>query len=537
MRMQFSIPTVNESVLVDVEQGSSVIFVGANGSGKSRLAIYIETSGGESAHRISAHRALNLNTDVPKIKEEFALRKLRYGAEWEGISVQNRESNRWGSKASSMLLNDFDFLIQALFAEQSRTALESHNMARRGMAHNASPTKFEKLEHIWSLLLPHRQLIISGDEIDVQIPLTTSSYKASEMSDGERAIFYLIGQVLVAAENSLIIIDEPELHVHRSIMSSLWDQLESSRPDCAFVFITHDLEFASSRVAKKYAIKEYQSTGPIWGLESIPSDTGFSEELTTLILGSRRPILFVEGGMNSLDKALYRSIYPEWTIIPRGSCQDVVHAVVTLRANQQLTRIHCAGIVDADDHNSAEIEAFSNMGVHVLPVSEIENLFILPIVSREIAFTEHFSPEAVAERLELLLDDVLLLASSQGGIEESIQMYCKRRIDRILKKIDLSNTDSIEDIKSSYIEKTQGLDIDLIASERRNKLDAAIQNRNIEDLLSLFDNKGMLAKAASRLKGTGKSQFENWLVRILTNDADGGVVNALRRVLPTINIP
>jgi len=129
--MQFSIPTVNESVLVDVEQGSSVIFVGANGSGKSRLAIYIENSGGESAHRISAHRALNLNTDVPKIKEEFALRKLRYGAEWEGISVQNRESNRWGSKASSMLLNDFDFLIQALFAEQSRTALESHNMARR----------------------------------------------------------------------------------------------------------------------------------------------------------------------------------------------------------------------------------------------------------------------------------------------------------------------------------------------------------------------------------------------------------------------
>jgi len=309
--MQFTIPTVNENLLVSVEQGSSVIFVGANGSGKSRLAIHIETSGGESAHRISSHRALNLNTDVPKIKEEFALKKLRYGDHWEGITIHHRETTRWGSKVSTMLLNDFDSLIQALFAEQGRTALKSHNMARQGMAHTASPTKFEKLEHIWSLLLPHRQLIISGDDIDVKIPSSTSSYKASEMSDGERAIFYLIGQVLVAAENSLIIIDEPELHVHRSIMSSLWDQLESSRQDCAFVFITHDLEFASSRVAKKYAIKEYQSNGPAWNLESIPDDTGFSEELTTLILGSRRPILFVEGGVNSLDKALYRSIYPE----------------------------------------------------------------------------------------------------------------------------------------------------------------------------------------------------------------------------------
>lgn len=534
--MQFTIPTVNENLLVSVEQGSSVIFVGANGSGKSRLAIHIETSGGESAHRISAHRALNLNTDVPKIKEEFALKKLRYGDHWEGITIHHRETTRWGSKVSTMLLNDFDSLIQALFAEQGRTALKSHNMARQGMAHTASPTKFEKLEHIWSLLLPHRQLIISGDDIDVKIPSSTSSYKASEMSDGERAIFYLIGQVLVAAKNSLIIIDEPELHVHRSIMSSLWDQLESSRQDCAFVFITHDLEFASSRVAKKYAIKEYQSNGPAWNLESIPDDTGFSEELTTLILGSRRPILFVEGGVNSLDKALYRSIYPEWTIIPRGSCQDVIHAVVTLRANEQLTRIHCAGIVDADDHDAAEIEAFSRMGIYVLPVSEIENLFILPVVSRAIASTEHFTPEVIEERLESLLNDILSLANGQGGIEESVQMYCKRRIDRLLKRIDLSNTTSIEDIKNAYIEKTQGLDIDSIANERRSKLSSAIDSRNLEDLLSVFDNKGMLAKSASRLKGTGKAQFESWLVRILTNDPNGGVVNALRTVLPTINI-
>lgn len=535
--MQFTIPTSNENIIVNIEQGESVIFVGANGSGKSRLAIHIETSGGEQAHRISAHRAMNLNTDIPKIKEEIALNKLRYGSDWQGINASSREGQRWGSKIGSFLLNDFDYLIQALFADQARTALISHNMLRQGTNHIANPTKFERLESIWNLLLPHRQLIISGDEIDVKTPSSTSTYKASDMSDGERSIFYLIGQVLVAAEQSLIIIDEPELHVHRSIMSSLWDQLESARPDCAFVFITHDLEFASSRVAKKYAIKEYRSVGPQWSMESIPADTGFSEELTTLILGSRRPILFVEGGTTSLDKALYRSIYSEWTIIPRGSCQDVVHAVVTLRANQQLTRVHCAGIVDADDHNSSEIQAFENMGIYVLPVSEIENLFILPIVSRAIASSEHYTPELTEERLGLLLDDILSLANNQGVIEESVQMYCKRRIDRLLKRIDLSNSASIEEIKNSYIEKTQGLDIDSIANERRSKLNLAIENRNLEDLLSIFDNKGMLAKSASRLKGTGKVQFESWLVRILTNDPNGGIVNALRTVLPTINLP
>src|SRR5664279_4675756 len=100
------------------------------------------------------------------------------------------------------------------------------------------------------------------------------------MSAGERAIFYMIGQALVAAEGSVLIVDEPELHVHRSIMSKLWDELEGARPDCAFVFITHDLEFAAGRVAQKFVIRDYLPL-PQWTVEAVPANTGFSEELTT----------------------------------------------------------------------------------------------------------------------------------------------------------------------------------------------------------------------------------------------------------------
>jgi hypothetical protein len=65
--------TLTISVEVILENGTSTVFVGANGSGKSRLAIHIEDHFGKSAHRISAHRALTLNPDVPKVKEEQAL--------------------------------------------------------------------------------------------------------------------------------------------------------------------------------------------------------------------------------------------------------------------------------------------------------------------------------------------------------------------------------------------------------------------------------------------------------------------------------
>ncbi|MDQ9247827.1 AAA family ATPase, partial [Escherichia coli] len=66
---------------------------------------------------------------------------------------------------------------------------------------------------------------------------------------------YLIAQALVAAESSLLVIDEPELHVHPSVTSRLWDEIEAARKDCAFIFITHDLHFAAARTAQKYVIK------------------------------------------------------------------------------------------------------------------------------------------------------------------------------------------------------------------------------------------------------------------------------------------
>ncbi|MBD2836262.1 AAA family ATPase [Pseudomonas sp. JM0905a] len=535
--MKLSIPTNNNHLEVDLEQGTSAVFVGANGSGKTRLAIFIEALGGEQTHRISAHRALTLNPGVPKIRERQALMGLRFGHPDESALIQHRVGNRWQSKEASLLLNDFDFVLQALFAEQSRTALETHKNARAGNTQTVEATKFERLQKIWEQLLPHRKLEISGDDIKVRASTGGAEYSAAEMSDGERAVFYLIGQVLVAAENSVLIIDEPELHVHRSIMSKLWDYLESSRPDCAFIFITHDLDFAAGRVGQKFVILDYSSEGPCWTIDTVPNDTGFTEEVTTLLLGSRRPILFVEGDAKSLDKAVYRCAYPQWTIVPRGSCQEVIHAVATLRANSELTRVQCAGIVDADDYDAADIAAFKEMGIAVLPVSEIENLFLLPEISREIANAEHLEPEEIKIRVEGLKEDILTLAGQPELIERVLRTYCMRRIDRALKKTDLSNQESIDDIVKSYLQQTQSLDIKNIAEKRRSAIEAAISEGHLPVLLSLFDNKGMLAKAASRLKNTNRTAFESWLARVLLNNKAPGLVAALRSILPEIEHP
>ena len=51
---ELSIPSPDGQIDITLKAGSSVIFVGANGSGKTRLSEYIENKLGLRAHRISA---------------------------------------------------------------------------------------------------------------------------------------------------------------------------------------------------------------------------------------------------------------------------------------------------------------------------------------------------------------------------------------------------------------------------------------------------------------------------------------------------
>ena len=168
------------------------MFVGANGGGKTRLAVHIESELRLNAHRISAHRALALNPGIAKINEQDALSGLRTGiANSEQANVDYRSGHRWQDNAATSLLNDFDFLVQALFADPAIIALKTHHNNRGGDHSVAEFTKFERLVTIWERLLPDRQLHISGDNVKASVCGSAAHYNASDMSDGERAIFYM----------------------------------------------------------------------------------------------------------------------------------------------------------------------------------------------------------------------------------------------------------------------------------------------------------------------------------------------------------
>ena len=532
----------NPDLKLPLEAGKTTIIIGANGSGKTRLAVFLEEKLGEKAHRIAAHRALNLNPNVDKIPETKARQYLTYGNSWDGISIFNRKNYRWENKAPTSLLNDFDRLLQYLFAQQNNLAVENHQKRNRGEEITNSKAKLDILQEVWERLLPLKKLHITADDIRVSsIVIESADYSASEMSDGERAVFYILGQVLSANEGSILIFDEPELHIHKSIISNLWDEIEKLRPDCSFLMITHDIEFAATRVAKKYVVRNYYSD-PAWDISEIP-DSELDEQTITLILGSRKPILFVEGDKTSLDMETYRLCYPEWTVIPKGSCKDVIQAVSSLRKlneDMPILNIKCAGIVDRDTRDSSQIQELEGQCIKVLLCSEIENIFSLSSIAHKVLEIDGFTGDELINKKEQFKVELLGHIKnelSDDKLEKFVVKRIHRRIDTYLKNIDLSNTQNSNEMKNKLISEVSALTDSKInewISEMKNEIQKCIDNQDIDELLCIYENKGLLAKTASILASTSKSNFEDRLMRQM-RVPNSNLLQAIKAVLPELS--
>lgn len=97
---------------------SNFIIIGANGSGKSHLGVWIEEKQGENINvlRISAQRALTIPTTIVVKSEEAAWNKIYYGDETE----KNKGYKwKWGQPTST-LVNDYESVLSAVFARENR---------------------------------------------------------------------------------------------------------------------------------------------------------------------------------------------------------------------------------------------------------------------------------------------------------------------------------------------------------------------------------------------------------------------------------
>jgi hypothetical protein len=82
-----------------------------------------------------------------------------------------------------------------------------------------------------------------------------------------------------------------------------------ARSDCTFVYLTHDLRFAANRIgATKVCLTDYTDGAFSWF--AVAAQRDIPEDVYLEVLGSRKPVLFIEGTSGSHDFEIYQMAYP-----------------------------------------------------------------------------------------------------------------------------------------------------------------------------------------------------------------------------------
>ena len=508
---------------VEIETTNSLLFVGANGAGKTRLGVWIEFKSPEASrvHRISAQKSLTMPDTATPTAIDLAETDLLFGNPEHGR--QNKVAYRWGRKPEVSFLNDFQKLMVYLFSDHTEESAKYLQAAKLTADRVAPPvTKLDTVKLVWEEILPHRELILGGLTIETRIVGDESKkYKSSEMSDGERVVFYLIGQCLAAPVNGIIVIDEPELHLHKSIQTPLWSRLEQLRPDCLFIYLTHDVDFAAAKEStKKIWLRSYD--GQCWDWEPLQTTENFPEDLLLEILGSRKPIVFIEGETGSYDSALYAAVLPSFLVIPRGGCSQVIQSVKALKANSQIHHLDVYGIIDRDRRVDVEIRALERDSIYVLGVAEVENLFctkeILEIVSNRLARDPNADFQSVSDTVFNRL---------QAELESQISLRVSSEIKFQLNMFD-EKSKGVADISTSLSNLAAGIDVAKIYANIEAQFNTVIQNRDYEALLALYNRKSLSSQVSGAL-GLANGHLPETVVRIAKSDSGGEIKDAIKK--------
>nr|OED52169.1 hypothetical protein BEI47_19710 [Aliivibrio fischeri] len=503
-----------------IETNQSVLFIGANGSGKTRLGSWVEINSPqkELVHRISAQKSLALPDSTTPQSIEQAEKDLLFGnPSW----TYQHKTHKWNKKPATTFLNDFQKLMVYLFSDETEENAKFKRACKATEARISPPkTKIDLVKELWEEILPHRELVIGGLRIQTQIKGQDDQvYNSSEMSDGERVIFYLIGQCLAAPKNGIVVIDEPELHIHKSVQVPLWDAIEKLRQDCLFVYLTHDVDFAAAKeTSQSVWLKSFD--GKMWDWSIINEDESLPNELVIEVLGSRKPVVFVEGESSSFDSSLYRELLSNFLVIPRGSCSQVIQSVKALKSNAQFHHLNVYGVIDRDRRLQAEITRLEQDSIYVLEVAEVENLFcteeVLKVVSERLAR----DPSA-----DFLKASTTIFGRLQSEIDTQVSLHVSNEVKFRLNVFDV-NQKGASNISAALHDLVANIDVDKMYAETNARFSDVLESKDYKQLLALYNRKSLCTQISTSL-GLSNGSLPETVVRLLK----GGCKESIKRAL------
>lgn len=524
-KINWEIPKISgDPIDLSLEKGDRLFVVGANGSGKSALIQWLVSKyPHENVKRITAHRQTWLNSGniefTPAHRKQFDEDYLNYNRQ-----DRSRYLDRFSTKEQSAILFDLDNKYNR---NNESIAKHHHNQVKK--KETATALKLQSPFDQINELLKRSRLNVEFERTKDRSIIAHSegqSFDITQMSDGERSAMIIAAHVISAESGTAFLIDEPEKHLHRSISQPFLSALFDLRKDCAFIISTHEINLAianpEARVLMLRSCKWSGNKCEAWDAEVLEPNSELPEELKRTILGSRKRILFVEGNADSsLDLPLYRILFPNISIVPRGSCGEVEKTVLELMDFQEIHDVEAFGLIDRDDRPCEDIDELARKGIFALEVYSVEALYYSSEAIAAVAHQQAISLgiDDVNEFIESVKRDVFDMLKTRENIAEEM---AARRCIRQIRKTTLS---AIPKWKSIIDNPTQAISVPIDLQPYCNELKCfrkLVDEEKLDQLIARYrlHKSPILSKIATTLRCLGRKDYERMVLVQIQRDSE-----------------
>ncbi len=451
--------------------------IGANGAGKTRFTNYFAKSLGQQAYRLSALRAI-YNTGEQNTDE--------YGI--DSIFQKARQSPAFLANAS---LTTFERLMALLLNEEIAALVEFKAKRINSPANNEMPetTKLDKVIASWKEIFTVNKVLRQGGHLMFSRDGETDIYSQMRLSDGEKTVLYYFGAILYAPKNGIVFVDSPEMFLHPSLQQKIWDTMEALRPDCRFIFTTHDLDFTSTRQRDALLwVRGYDPSKESWDYALLPREAGISDEIYMAIIGSRKPVLFIEGdNTHSIDAKLYPLVFKNYTVKSLGSCDKVIESTRTFNDQRTLHHLVARGIVDRDRREEAEVAYLRGKNIFVPNVAEIENILMIEEVVRAVAKHNGQDENRVFKAVKRSI-----ISMFSHELRAQAMQHTRHRIKRLMERRVDGRFTNINDYEHHLSSLAVELNPRGIYEKLCREFSRYVETENYAAILRVFNHKSML---------------------------------------------
>lgn len=522
--------TDDQTLRFTLNTGDTLYLLGANGTGKSSLVSRFANQHQNLAKRISAHRQTwfesNTLNMTPKNRRDLEDNVRSQDAQPE---ARWREWNA-GGRANMAI---FDLIDADTMQERKIAAFVRAGDGAAAFKEAETPSPIQVINELMRLSnLPIEVSLHEGQQV-VARKKGGAPYSVAELSDGERNAFLIAIEVLTAKPETLILIDEPERHLHRSIISPLLKLLFDRRKDCAFIVSTHELMLpVDTPSASTLLVRgcEYQGQQVrAWTVDLIPPGVGIEDDLKRDLLGGRRKMIFVEGASQSLDVPLYSLLFPDVSVTPKLGCRDVEHAVRGLRAVADVHWVAAWGIVDNDQRTPEDVQRLKDAGIWALTHYSVEALYYHPKIINRIAKRQAaLTGDNADDLVKAAMVDAVTAAKAQRDhlVTSAVLKAARERVMATLPKR--------TDVKAGASSVKVEVDIAAVRAAEETQFDELIATADWDGLITRYPLRESSAfdRVVSGLKIADQATYRAAVLKLVQDESE--VMNDLRGLLGSL---